>query len=757
MPRGIQLPLFVFTLSLFVHLGCSTHQSAKVSPEPAVRLADSLAAEPQPFDVAVRDSLVEFIDVDTSMTIERTITRRMEDARLHYQAALEAQADGDSTLSSEEFEQAIEILNALSYNPEVEENEEFSDLIQSVIEDYERYIASIDELSPESSVFALGEKLSQILESIDISGIKIPKKNFKGTQVPFVVNQHVERNVAFYLTKGREHFELWLYRSGKYFPHMKRIFKEEGVPEEIIYLSMMESGLNPAARSWMRAVGLWQFMRGTGRLYGLSGNWWYDERRDFEKSTRAAARFLKDLYEKYDDWHLAIAAYNSGPGRINRAIRRSGSKDFWGMRRYLPRQTRNFVPQYLAVAMMAMNPEEFGFRGIDPAPALEFDVVRIDDCVDLKVLAKAAETDVEMMRELNPELLQWCTPPGYKDYALRIPKRKADVFASNYAQIPDDEKRDWVVHRVRRGETLGGISKKYGISMGLILETNKIKNKHRISIGQTFVIPVPVGSARLAGRVGKKEPVRRRPPKSRTASRKKSSQQFAKAGKTKVDYRIRRGDTIGHIAEWYDVRASQIRLWNEIPYGSIIRENQELIVWVPESKLAHYEKLNGLSFDEKQRLESQPITERQMSAQKRRSGDWARYKVRWGDTLSEIAALFGSSVDDLKLWNGLRTSRIYAGQTLLIAVGEKGSNGEVAANERTVSDPSYVLHKIRRGESLSTIAKLYDVTVRDLQDWNQLRGTRIYAGQELRIYSAHGSDQSMDGLQHPGKKDPASF
>ncbi|MEE9186916.1 MAG: LysM peptidoglycan-binding domain-containing protein, partial [Bacteroidota bacterium] len=639
----------------------------------------------------MQDSVVEFIDVDTSMTIERTITRRMEEARLHYQAALEAQADGDSTLSSEAFEQAIEILNALSYYPEVEEHEEFSDLIQSVIEDYERYIALIDELSPESSVFALREKLSQILESIDISGIKIPKKNFKNTQVPFVVNRHVERNVAFYLTKGREHFELWLYRSGKYFPHMERIFKEEGVPEEIIYLSMMESGLNPAARSWMRAVGLWQFMRGTGRLYGLSGNWWYDERRDFEKSTRAAARFLKDLYEKYDDWHLAIAAYNSGPGRINRAIRRSGSKDFWGMRRYLPRQTRNFVPQYLAVAMMAMNPEEFGFRGIDPAPPLEFDVVRIDDCVDLKVLAKAAETDVEMMRELNPELLQWCTPPGYKGYALRIPKGKAEVFASNYAQIPDDEKRDWVVHRVRRGETLGGISKKYGIPMGLILETNKIKNKHRISTGQTIVIPVPVGSTRLAAWVAKKEPARRRPSKARTASRKKSSRQFAYAGKTKVDYRIRRGDTIGHIAEWYDVRASQIRMWNDIPYGRFIRENQELVVSVPESQLVHYEKLNGLSFDEKQGLESQPITERQLRAQKRRSGEWARYKVRWGDTLGEIAALFGSSVDDLKLWNGLRTSRIYVGQTLLIAVGEKDSNGGVAAKERKVSEPSYVL------------------------------------------------------------------
>ncbi|MFQ5798799.1 MAG: hypothetical protein ACE5H0_08910, partial [Bacteroidota bacterium] len=167
----------------------------------------------------VPDSVVEIVELDTALTVREVITQKMEEARLHYREALYAQAAGDSTLSSKEFEQAIEILNALSYYPEAEENEEFNDLIQSVIEDYERYIASIDELSPESSVFALREKLNQIVESIDISGIRIPKRIFKGTQVSFVVNKHVERNVAFYLTKGREHLELWLYRSGKYFPH----------------------------------------------------------------------------------------------------------------------------------------------------------------------------------------------------------------------------------------------------------------------------------------------------------------------------------------------------------------------------------------------------------------------------------------------------------------------------------------------------------------------------------------------------------
>lgn len=744
------LPLI--ELALF---GCSSPRSATISSSPASKSPlDSSSALTSAADGL--EPLVRFEDVDTALTVEETITRRMEEARLHYRAALDAQAAGDSILSSQEFEQAIEILTEVGDYPEMDENEEYNDLTLSVIEDYERYIASIDELSPESSVFALREKLDQIVESIDISGMKIPTRIFKNVQISFVVNEHVERNVAFYLTKGREHFELWLYRSGKYFPHMRKVFEEEGIPEELVYLSMMESGLNPAARSWMRAVGLWQFMKGTGRLYGLDGDWWYDERRDFEKSTRAAAQYLRDLYEQYGDWYLAIAAYNSGAGRVNRAIRRSGSKDFWTLRRHLPRETRNFVPQYLAVAMMAMSPEEFGFQGITPAAALDFDVVTIDECVDLTVLARAAETDVETMRELNPELLQWCTPPGYRGYALRIPTGKGEIFASNYAQIPDNQKRDWLVHNVRRGETLSVISKKYGISMGLLMETNKIKNKHRLSVGQTIVIPVPAGSTRYASRIDTRES-ERRTLQPRSAPSAPPQKQDAFAGKAKLIYLVRAGDTIGHIADWYDVRASQIRMWNDIPYGSIIREGQLLFVWVPTNKRTYFERINDLSFEEKQNLTRSSIADQRVEGLESQTTHWVRYRVRSGDTLGKIAVLYDATIDDLKSWNGLRSSRIYAGQTLLIAVGEKESNGGVATKGGTNSERSYLLHKVRKGESLSTIARLYDVSVREIQDWNRLRSSRIYAGQELRIYTIRSSDRPRGAVPPSGTRNPTTF
>jgi membrane-bound lytic murein transglycosylase D len=761
---------FVVTFLSFVILSCSSERTTRSYND-----TSSQSSNPSNTDLKnlAADTLIGSVDtsnakkngngngagsVDTSDYETELILQRLEQARQHYLLALASQEAGDSLSCGSEFETAIQILNELSEYSHIDSSKEYLDLSKSLIEDYEKYIAQIDSLGPDASVYALRAKMNQVVEQGDTTGLKIPQFEIKGTQVPLPFNEYVERATAFFMGRGRHYMERWLYLSGKFSPMMTRIFREEGTPQELAYLSMPESGLRTDARSWARAVGLWQFMKGTGAMYGLRVNWWIDERRDFEKSTRAAARHLKDLYSDLGDWNLVLGAYNAGAGRIYRAMRRSGVSDYWEMRRHLPRQTRNYIPQYIAVARIVLNPQKHGFTNIPMADSLAFDVVEINDCIDLRVLAKCALTTVDTLQDLNPELLRWCTPPGVTGYRFRIPLGRKDTFLISYAQIPAEQKKDWAIHTVKRGETVSSIARRYGLAASLLKELNNIRSDRRLPVGTVLALPLPrdIADSKVPYNYSpevkgmnfgsiKSYAARDNINKSKLRHAKREIKQ--PKGKEKFIYHVKRGDTIGHIAEWYGVRASDIRNWNDISYGSYIHASQAIAIWVPASKTKLLKRVDSMEFSEKQAMTKGDLAEAAQAEEaktrtKSSSTEWIQHAVKYGETLEKIAKIYEVSISDLKQWNNLRSSHITTGQTLEIydkpeervKIIEAPAKIHAAPPVKTTSTGIFSpTHKVKKGESIYTIAKLYGVDVQKFKSYNSLRSNKILVGKILKI------------------------
>ncbi|MDH5202226.1 MAG: transglycosylase SLT domain-containing protein [Nitrospirota bacterium] len=301
----------------------------------------------------------------------------------------------------------------------------------------------------------------------------------------------VNKNILLFTDRIRENFSLWLSRSGKYLDLMKEILKEKDVPEEIVFLSLIESGFNPFAYSPARAVGHWQFIASTAKRYGLTINWWMDERRDPVKSTTAAAHYLKDLYEMFGSWNLAMAAYNAGEGKILKALNRTKTDDYWSLltTKHIKRETKDYVPKFIAASLIANRPEDFGFENIEYHPPLDYDEVTITSPVDLEVIAECAESTIEVIKELNPEIRRWCTPPDIPEYTLRIPEGKKDIFLENLSQVPAGELFTIDIYKVKKRDTLKSISKKTGVPVQVILDLNSMEKIMPFKAGEKIYIP----------------------------------------------------------------------------------------------------------------------------------------------------------------------------------------------------------------------------------------------------------------------------
>jgi hypothetical protein len=300
--------------------------------------------------------------------------------------------------------------------------------------------------------------------------------------------------VRFYVEgfcgRMRDFFERALARSGKYRSMMAGILRSEGLPENLVYLALIESGFSTHAYSRANALGPWQFMRGTALQYGLTINSWLDERRDPVLSTRAAAAFLKDLHEKFGEWFLAAAAYNAGEGRVGTALQRSKTNDFWLLRqerKHLKLETRDYVPKFVAAALIARQPERYGFEGISYEAPLEYDEVTVHQPLRLETVARLANTELDIIKELNPALLRNFTPPADGGFTLRLPVGSQADFLSAYEQLAASEKIKLSLHKVKKGELLAGIAKKYNLTAKQLIKENGLKS-WRLRPGQELII-----------------------------------------------------------------------------------------------------------------------------------------------------------------------------------------------------------------------------------------------------------------------------
>jgi membrane-bound lytic murein transglycosylase D len=507
-------------------------------------------------------------------------------------------------------------------------------------------------------------------ELVDVEPRKPPLPS-----VEIVDNSRVQKWIRYFTGTGRATFTKWINRSGKYRGITINILQEEGLPVELVNLALIESGFNPNAYSRAHAVGMWQFIKSTGRIYSLRIDWWVDERRDPVRSCRAASRHLRDLYEALDSWPLALASYNYGQRRVERAVKRARSRDYWKLR--LARETRDYVPKFLAACIIANDPERYGFEFAYEDP-VQFDEIDLEPKTDLKAVASACGVAVSVIKDLNPHLVRGCAPDGKSAYPVRIPRGKLEICRSGLSRMSEEERiaqsytSPTVRHKVKRGETLSRIARRYGTTVSIIAEANGIRNRHRIKAGQLLLIP---------------------------------GGEYTDFPDNPGIHVVRRGETLSKIGHTYRVKLRDLMAWNDLKSAHVIYPGQKLIV----------------SMDHAPR--DQIVT----------------HKVRKGDTVSSIAEHYGTSTSTVLGANSLSSrDKIYPGQGI-----------EVPVDDDWVPRGEAVVHEVRKGETITSIAKKYGTSVKAVLELNGLRSRdRIYPGQQIRVAGTSGRSSRGEVAVH---------
>jgi len=635
-------------------------------------------------------------DEDSASAVDDDIWRLFDLAKEYYTMGVIANREASWEEAQYYFDKCLKIMASLDIETDsvfTPEALQYNKIMDNVVSDYRVTLRSLGQLETDVTPSVLLERFHDLERKLGADSLQLFGEDTKPVKydLPVVMNDRVKKSIIYFQTVARDAFHKWLGRSTKYKPLYLKVLRKYGLPNDLIYLSLVESGYNPNAYSWARAMGLWQFIASTGRLYGLNRDWWIDERKDPEKATDAAARFLRDLYKQFGSWDLAMAAYNGGPGRVSRTIKKQKTIDFWKLK--LKRQTMDYVPLIYAATIIAKEPEKYGFTDINYEDEIKWIKVTINRCLDLKVVAREIGCTYQELKNLNPEILRGYTPPNYKKYELKIPVGKREKFIAALDKMPSPKETSWVKHKIRKGETVSTIASRYGVSQYAIFAANNLSRRSKIYAGKQLIVPVPLD------RNYKSQPRKNRDYKA-----------------SKSVYSVRSGDTMWDIARAFGTSVNDLRRVNYIERGSRIYVGQKLKIPSSATKLKEKNQTSPMTYASKDKKQSS-----KSGSSNKSSGSSSKYTVRSGDTLWDLARRFGTTTSNIRKLNGLgRSSRIYPGQVLTVQPG---------------GDRNYVIYKVRRGDTLSRIARKYRTSISKILVSNgKTDPDNLNIGEKLKIY-----------------------
>ena len=588
------LPLFIFCVAFTA--ACSSGLRSKSTVTPSVPESVEAVGPPAPV-----------ITPPPAPPVEDPVLTLIAASDTHFKAGQRELQQGHVEAARLEFDKAVAVLLESPYGGRTEPRiREHFDRLVDRISTYEiKALADGDGFTEKKSEPASIDELLALSATLVQPAPPTPelkeavKTDLQTVEhdIPIPLNAKVLSFISLFQGRLHDFLQEGMQRGSKYLPMIQGVFRAEGLPLDLAYVPLVESAFKPNALSRAKAKGVWQFMRGTGLENGLRQDWYVDERSDPEKATIAAAKYLSTLAEMFDgDWHLALASYNGGPGRIQRAVKNAKSDDFWVIAakgRTLPRETRDYVPMILAAVVIARSPEQYGFT-LEPDPPFEYETVTLPTPVDLRRIAEWADTTIDEIQSLNPELRRWTTPLKDTAYELKVPMGRASVVNARLDEMITGDPSSstslaslkW--YTVKKGETLATIAKKLKVGRTDLAEANFLKTSSKVAIGQQLVVPQqptvlmaaqtdrPVPAVESAALVGDVADVV--VPAVSTPSTTASTTTSTSNTDRKIIYRVKRGDTLSSIARVFSTSVASIKSWNRIP-GSQIRAGERLTIY----------------------------------------------------------------------------------------------------------------------------------------------------------------------------------